>query len=161
MDTELVVLYFESSETASGALDAVRGLEAQGFLELDEAAIMTRDEQGWVTAKGADPGAVPRAASFGGVVGLVVGGVMGLPVMGLLAGAGLATRKAAHADQLEELISSVGRDMTAGSAALVLSVARMNDLETVIDRLQGHREGLLRADVPEELRAEIDRHRPG
>ena len=159
MDTELVVLHFESPEATSRALDAIRGLEAEGFLELDDAAIMTRDEKGWVTAKGADSAAVPRAASFGGVVGLVVGGVMGLPVLGLLGGAGLATKRAAQARQLEELISTVGQEMTAGAGALVLSVVAMNDIETVLDRLEGHREGFLRAEIPEALRAEIERHR--
>lgn len=159
MENEIVVLHFETVEAAERALDAVNGLDAQGFLDLDGAAVITKDPDGWVRARSADGGEVTRAASLGGVVGLVVGGVMGLPVLGLLAGAGASGAHAANTQDLETLMSTVGDEMTEGSAALVLSLNRISDLDTVLDRLDGYRSGFVRAEVPEALRAEIDLHR--
>ena len=157
MDNQLVVLYFESPDAAELALATLRTLEAEGFLQIDDCALLARDPQGWVTAKNADPGEVKSAAGLGGVLGLFVGGVIGLPVVGLLAGAGVAAKRTAHTDRLEQLISSVGHEMAQGSGVLALTLASVSDLDTVRDRLQLHRNGLVRADLPAELHEEIER----
>ncbi len=157
MDTELVVLSFESPDAAEHGLRTLRTLEAEGFIEIDECAILCRDAQGWVTAKHADHSELKRKAGFGGVIGLFVGGVIGLPVLGLLAGAGGAAKLTDHADQLEQLISSVGDDMERGSGVLALTVASLNDPATVTDRLQVDRDGLIKAQIPAKLRVEIER----
>lgn len=157
MDNQLVVLSFESLDAAQRGLATLQTLEAEGFLEIDECAILGRDEQGWVTANNAEPSEVKNAAGLGGVLGLFIGGVIGLPVLGLLAGAGAAAKHTAHTDHLEQLISSVGNEMAPGSAVLALTLASISDIETVRDRLQLHRDGLVRADVPAELSEEIAR----
>jgi uncharacterized membrane protein len=157
VDTELVVLSFESSDAAEHGLRTLRTLEAEGFLEIDDCAILSRDAQGYVTAKQTDHSELKRKAGFGGVIGLFVGGVIGLPVLGLLAGAGGAAQLKDHADQLEQLISSVGHDMERGSGVLALTVTSLNDPATVTDRLQVDRDGLIKAQIPAKLRAEIER----
>jgi uncharacterized membrane protein len=157
MDSELVVLYFESTTAAEHGLATLRSLEAEGFIDIDECAILGRDSEGWVTAKNADKHQVSRAAGFGGVLGLVVGGVVGLPVIGLLGGAGIAAKRKMDADRLEELISTVGEEMDRGSGVLALTINSIGDPEMVTSRLGVEREGLVRADVPATLRQEIDR----
>jgi uncharacterized membrane protein len=157
LDSELVVLYFESTDAAERGFATLQALDAEGFLEIDECVILGRDAQGWVTAKSADEGEVSRAAGFGSVLGLFVGGVIGLPVLGVLAGAGLAAKHKIDADRLEELISSVGQEMASGSGVLALSLASLSDPATVADRLEVDRDGLIRADIPAALREEIDR----
>ncbi len=157
MDSELVVLTFDSPGTAEHGLDTLRILESEGFIEIDDCALLSRDAQGWVTAKRADHDELRRKATFGGVIGLFVGGVIGLPVLGMLAGAGGATRLKDHADRLEELIASVGDDMERGSGVIALTVASLSDPATVTDRLEVHRDGLVNAKIPAALRAEIER----
>jgi uncharacterized membrane protein len=157
VDTELVVLTFDSPAAAERGLDTLQTLEAEGFLEIDDCAILCRDAQGWVTAKHADHSELTRKAGFGGVIGLFVGGVIGLPVLGLLAGAGGAAQLKDHADRLEQLISSVGHDMERGSGVLALTVASLSDPATVTDRLQVDRDGLVKAQIPARLRVEIER----
>lgn len=156
-DSELVVLYFESTEAAEHGLATLRSLQAEGFIDIDECAILGRDREGWVTAKNADPHQVSRAAGFGGVLGLVVGGVVGLPVIGLLGGAGIAAKRKLDSDRLEELIATIGEEMQRGSGVLALTVASIDDPEVVTDRLGVDRDGLVRAEVPASLREEIDR----
>ncbi len=158
MDSELVVLYFASVEAAERALGTVKSLEAEGFLHLDESAILGRDDEGWVTVKPTDANEPVRASALGGVVGLVAGGVIGLPVLGVLAGAGLAAKHTSHADQLEDLINTVGEKMDNGTGVLVLDVASLDDPEIVADRLGVHRDQLIRAEVPAALKAKIDEH---
>ena len=82
MDSELVVLYFESKDAAELGLATLRSLEAEGYIDIDQCAVLGRDSEGWVTAKNADKHEVSRAAGFGGVLGLVVGGVVVVVVGG-------------------------------------------------------------------------------
>lgn len=157
MDSELVILTFNSPQAAEQGLATLRTLEAEGFLEIDDCAMLSRDAEGWVTAKRAETGDLRRKATFGGVIGLFVGGVIGLPVLGVLAGAGGAARLKDHADRLEQLIDSVGHDMERGSGVLALTVTSLNDPAMVTDRLSVDRDGLVNAHVPAALRAEIER----
>ena len=161
MDHQLVVLTFDTTDDAERALAHLQALQAEGFIAIDECALLSRDDQGSVTARNADPGEVTGAAGYGGALGLLVGGVIGLPVLGLLAGAGTAVHHRTHADRLEQLISTVGTKMTDGSGVLAFTVASINDPETVVDRLQLQHNGLVRADIPAALQQEIDRRLQG
>jgi uncharacterized membrane protein len=157
MASELVVLYFESTDAAEHGLATLRSLEAEGFIDIDQCAILGRDAEGWVTAKNADRHQMSRAAGFGGALGLVVGGVVGLPVLGLLGGAGIAAKRKMDSDRLEEMISTIGEEMERGSGVLALSINSIGDPEMVTSRLGVERDGLVRAEVPATLREEIDR----
>lgn len=156
MDSTVVVLHYASTRDAEGALASIENLGAEGFVELEGAAIVTRDAEGWVTARPADE-ELPRESAMGGLLGLVVGGLMGLPVLGVLAGAGIAARRKVDADNLESLISTVGDRIGPGEAALVMRIPAVHDAGTVVDRLGAHRDHLVSAEVPAELRAEIER----
>ena len=157
MDSELVVLNFASVEAAERALETVLTLEAEGFLQLEQSAVLTRDAEGWVNVKPTDANEPVRKSAMGGAVGLVVGGLIGLPVVGVLAGAGIAAKKAAHAKQLEELIDTVGERMENGTSVLVLNVTSLEDPEIVAHRTEVFDDALLRSEVPEELAEQLDR----
>ncbi len=157
MDSELVVLHFASVEAAERALETIKTLDAEGFLRLGQSAILGRDAEGWVSVKPTDSGEPVRTSAMGGAVGLVVGGLIGIPVVGVLAGAGLAAQKASHAKQLEQLIDTVGARMERETGVLVLDIASLDDPEIVADRVDVHREALLRSEVPAELAEQLDR----
>lgn len=157
MDSELVILTFDSPEAAEQGLAMLHNLEAEGFIEIDDCAILSRDAEGWITAKRSEHDELRRKTTFGGVIGLFVGGVIGLPVLGLLAGAGGAVQLKDHADRLAQLIDSVGNDMERGSGVLAFTVTSLNDPATVADRLAVDRAGLVNAEIPAALRAEIER----
>jgi uncharacterized membrane protein len=156
MDSELVVLHFASVEAAEQALETVKTLEAEGFLQLEQSAILGRDAEGWVNVKPTDANEPVRKSAMGGALGLVVGGLIGLPVVGVLAGAGIAAKKASHAKQLEELIDTVGEKMENNTGVLVLNVTSLDDPEIVADRVDVHRDELLRSEVPAELAVQLD-----
>ena len=156
-NSELVMLHYASPDDAERAFRTIQSLSEEGFVELAEAALVTRDVDGRVTARQADHQKVPRTSALGGLAGLVVGGLMGVPVLGVLAGAGLAAKKSLQAKQLERLISTVGNQMKSGQAVLVLAIPAVHDAEVVLERLGSAHVDLVRADIPDELRAEIER----
>ncbi len=156
VDTSIVVLHYASREEAQLVLGTIQTLAAEGSVELSEAALVTRDADGWVTARPAGTD-LPRESAMGGVLGLVVGGLIGLPVLGVLAGAGIAAKKALHAEHLENLIFSVGERIGPDEVALVLTIPAVHDAETVIDRLGANPADLISAEIPADLRAEIER----
>lgn len=157
MDGDLVVLHFGSVEAAERALETVTTLDAEGFLQLEQSAVLTRDEKGWVNLRPTDPDAPVRKSAMGGAVGLVVGGLIGLPVVGVVAGAGIAAKRASHAKQLEELIDTVGARMENGTSVLVMHVTSLEDPEIVADRVEVHRDALLRSELPTDLAEQLDR----
>ena len=156
MDSELVVLHFASVEAAERALETVKTLEAEGFLQLEQSAILGRDDEGWVNVKPTDANEPVRKSAMGGAVGLVVGGLIGLPVVGVLAGAGIAAKKASHAKQLAHHIDTVGAKMENNTGVLVLDVASLDDPEIVADRVDVHRDALVRSEIPAELAEQLD-----
>ena len=156
MDSEIVILHFESSTDAEQAMGTISTLEAEGFLRLDQAAIATRREDGSVSVKPVDRSGLGKKAVLGGVLGAIAGALVGLPVLGAAAGAGVAGKKALGSEHLDELLDTVGRSMTSGTAVLALTVASLSDVESVTDRLEIHRDKLIRAEIPASLRAQLD-----
>jgi uncharacterized membrane protein len=156
MDTEVVFLHFNSIAAAESAMDTITTLTAEGFLELDQAAIVSRGDDGWVSVEPAGRSGLVGKTTLGGVLGAIVGGLIGLPAAGAVVGAGAAAKKSLGNEQFDELMDAVGRDMTPGTAVLALTVAELNDPESVADRLELHRDGLVRAEIPESLRAQLD-----
>jgi len=95
-DLSLIVLTTNSKDGAAQALDAVKGLDRDGWIELMDYALVRKDEKGHVTARDrgeefAEKVAAVTAGVGGGVLGAVAGGPVGATAgvaAGALAGAG-------------------------------------------------------------------------
>ena len=155
MDSELAFLHFDSIEAAERAMATIGTLAAEGFVVLGDAAIISRSDDGWVSVKPVGRTDAATSTGLGGVLGLIAGGLLGLPVLGAVAGAGIASKKSRDDDHLGELVSTVGRDMAPGTAVLALTVAELTDPEMVTDRLQVHRDRLIRVEIPAQLRERL------
>ncbi|MDH4119638.1 MAG: DUF1269 domain-containing protein [Acidimicrobiia bacterium] len=156
MGHEVVFLHYETSSAAERAMATIHMLVAEGFLELDEAAIITRSDDGWVSVKPIGRSDLATKATLGGVLGVIAGALIGLPVIGAVAGAGAAAKQSSGNDQFDELMDAAGREMAAGTAVLALTVAGLTDPESVVARLEIHRDRLIRAEIPASLRAQLD-----
>lgn len=156
MDDEVVFLHFESIDVADRAMATIRTLEAEGFLDLDDAAIISRSEDGWVSVKPVGRTGLAGKAALGGVLGVIAGGLLGLPMLGAAVGSAAAAKKSLGNEQFDELMDTVGSNMAAGTAVLALSVAALSDPGSVADRLSVNRDGLIRAEVPASIRAQLD-----
>ena len=161
MKSELVVLHFDTAEAAQQTMASIRTLEAEGFLQLEEAALITRAEDGTASVTSLGGGDGKGRPAMGAVMGLVAGGIVGVPILGALAVGGVATKKLVEnkVRDLDTLLATVAKRVESGSTALALSVESLSDPEMVTDRLSIHRDEMTRVEIPAELRAEIDAHR--
>lgn len=161
MESELVLLHFENAAAAERTMSTIRSLDAEGFLDLEDAALISRASDGRIEVTSLNSGDGKTKPAVGAVIGLVAGGLVGLPILGALALGGAAAKKSVDTavKELDALLDEVGQRVDAGSAALALSVRSLPDPEMVVDRLSIFRDEMTRVEIPPELRAELDAHR--
>lgn len=161
MKSELVLIHFDTPAAAERTMSTIRTLEAEGFVELEDAALITRAPDGQVEVESLDPGDGKKRPAVGAVIGLVAGGLVGIPVLGALAVGGVVAKKSVDAavKELDALLADAGKRVDAGTAALALSVRSLPDPEMVTDRLSIHRDQMTQVEIPPELQAELDAHR--
>ena len=157
MDSQLVVLSFATAADAERAAADLQSLAAQGFLTVDDGALLTRGDDGTVTVKPLSLDDLAKGTGLGGLLGLVAGGVIGLPVLGLLTGAAAGASRSSPGERLEELMDTIGREMESGTAVLALDVSSVDDPDMVADRLAV--DAMTSIEIPAELRAHIDAQR--
>jgi len=88
----VLAITFDDAEQAEQVREALKGLEKQGQLSLDDAAVVTRDEKGKFHVKGQADRGVKVGAGAGAVIGLLLASIffpIGGIVLGALAGAGI------------------------------------------------------------------------
>ncbi len=157
MDSQLVVLSFATVADAERAVADLQSLDAQGFVSIDDGALLTRGDDGTVTVKPLSLDGVAKGTSIGGVLGLIAGGVIGLPVLGLLTGGAAGASHSIQSERLEELMSTIGREMESGTAVVALEVSAVDDPAVVADRLAV--DTMTSIEIPAELRAHIEAQR--
>lgn len=158
MDSQLVLFHFETVESAETTMSTIRSLEAEGFLELDDAALITRGSKGELTVTPQTSTGTTRTSAVGATIGLVAGTLLGLPVLGAIAGGGIGAKKSVTeaVKKLDGVLDGVGRRVESGSTVLALAVRALPDAETVVDRLSIHRDDMTQVEIPAELRQKIE-----
>ena len=109
-DVELIVAAFNDEEAARRALDELKMAQADGLIEIQDAAVLRKDHDGKLHIKETSDWGTGRGAAIGGVAGAAVGLIAGpallVPVaVGALIG-GLSAKwrdSGQRDDQLEKL----------------------------------------------------------
>ncbi len=127
MNTDLTIVTFDSPTGADTMLQTLKDMQDDNFIELLDAAIVTKDATGKVQLR--QPLAVPpgKGAAFGAVAGAIVGllGGPGGAIVGLLSGAvtGGATAAAWEADLPQDEIKAMAvDDLRPNQSALIVYV---------------------------------------
>jgi len=84
--SELIVLTFNDVEQAGEVLEALKKLEPDGLVNIEDAAVVVKDESGEIKVKNQMSSGVKGGAVLGGMLGLLLGLVF-FPVAGLVIGA--------------------------------------------------------------------------
>jgi len=131
--SELVVLGFDGTGTADEVLTKLRALQKQHLIDLEDACVVIRGEDGKVQIKQAI-NLTAVGATSGMSTGMLVGALAGLLVlnplagmaMGGLAGAGFGALSGSFADFgiNDDFIKSLGQSLANGSSALFVLVKR-------------------------------------
>lgn len=134
--TELVAITFDTPEEAISLRDALPGIQERHHVEFDDAAVVTRDDDGRVELH--QPVNIKTAHVLGGAAwGLVLGAVFLAPVAGAAvgAGAGLVTGSQTDVGLDNGFVRDFGEGLPRGGAALCFLIRR-DKAETLIAALE-------------------------
>lgn len=122
-DVELIVAAFNDEEAARQALDQLKMAQAEGRIEIQDAAVLRKDHDGKLHIKETSDWGTGRGAAIGGVAGAAVGLIAGpallVPVaVGALIG-GLSA-KWRDSGQRDDQLEKLGKDLKPGSSAIIV-----------------------------------------
>jgi uncharacterized membrane protein len=112
---------FEDMEQGPQVREALHGLEKGGNLNLDDAAVIVRDEAGKFHVKGQMDRGVKVGAVSGGAIGLLLASIffpIGGIVLGALAGAGIGSL--AHLGIDKKFVKDLEASMPNSSSAIII-----------------------------------------
>ena len=121
----VIAVTFEEDSNAYLALTALKELDTQHQLDLSEAAVVIRHEDGHIETKDEVGGAAVTGTATGGVIGLLVG-ILGGPFGILIGGAtGLLIGSLFDVDDdddTESVLSDISRSVQVGRTSLLAEV---------------------------------------
>lgn len=121
--SNLIVVTFDDPDEAGKVLETLRSVQREGYLSLDDSAVVVKDEEGKVHVKNETDRGVKIGAVGGGFLGLLLGSVF-FPIAGLLVGAlaGGLIGKSADLGVDQKFVKEVSEDIQPGTSALFFLV---------------------------------------
>jgi len=156
--SDLVCLAFKDVDGADHFLNELRAFEKEHILELEDACVVVRDDDGKIHLKqsvnlvaiGAS-----RGASFGMLMGTLVGILFMNPLAGLLGGGLYGAWRGALKGKLmdyglnDEFVKSLGSTIEPGSSAIFLLVGKAVE-DKIIPRLAQYEATVLKTSLSDE-----------
>lgn len=117
---KLMAISYPDQDRAQMAMASVDWLDYDKLLDVKAACWVSKENGELVVHQRGYPSAAKK--TLGGSLGLIVGGIFGLPVVGLAAGIALGGHKGKKDDHRidEAFISSVGSALDAGGSAIFI-----------------------------------------
>jgi len=117
--SELIVLTFDDMEQAGEALEALKKAGSSGYLKIDDAAVIVKDESGKIDVKNQTDTGTKWGAVGGGLIGLILASVF-FPLAGLAIGAigGALVGKSLNLGVDKKFVQDVTESLKPGSSAL-------------------------------------------
>lgn len=152
---ELIVLVFDDEAGALQARDKLLDIREQRLVQLADAAVAIRGEDGKLKVKQLT-NLVGTGASGGGFVGLLVGLLFAVPFLGLAIGAaaGIAHGLLSDYGVDDDFIKEVGNSIQPGTSALFLLAHKVN-LFAVLDELKPFSPQVLQTSLSDEDEAKL------
>jgi uncharacterized membrane protein len=156
--SDLVCIAYKDRETADKVLNELRQLEVEHLIDLEDACIVDRDDNGKVHLKQAVNLTAAGAASggvWGGLFGLLVGMLFLNPLLGWLgglavgAGAGALSGRLADYGIDDEFIKSLGSTIQPGTSALFVLVRKVTP-DKVLPEIQKYGGTVLKTSLSKE-----------
>lgn len=157
MAESFVVVTWDDMQRASEAMKKVERLGKEKTVEIIDAAVVVKDQDGEVKVKEATGATAKRGAVSGGLIGLVIGTVVGGPVVGLALGAagGALLGKKIEVGIPREKVDAVAEQMTNGSSAIFLhlTTGKQEFLEAAVRQSEGQ---VVEFDVTDEMSDHVE-----
>jgi uncharacterized membrane protein len=152
---ELVVLAFDNEDGAFQVRDKLLDYQKNRSLQLADAAVVVRREDGKVKVKQLNE--LVGSGAFGGAFwGLLVGLLFAVPLLGLAVGAAAGALVGSLTDYGvdDKFIKQVGSTIEPGHSALFLLIHKAT-LEGLLDRLKGYNPTVLQTSLSAEDEAKL------
>ena len=136
--SDLIVITYDKNQTGWDAFNELANLQKMQLLELEDAALATKDEKGKVKIKQTlENQATGSAAIWGGFWGLLIGLLFLAPIFWGLFGAlmGFIAGKAGDIGIDDKFIKQVGDSLEPGGAALFMLVIKATP-DKVLEQMQ-------------------------
>ena len=156
--SELICIAFKDCDTADHVLNELRAMEKEYILDLEDAAIVVRDNDSKVHVK-QSVNLIGTGAAQGGAFGALWGSLIGLLFMNPLAGFLVGTATGAGAGALSEALSdygiddtfieSLGSTISPGTSAIFLLVRKANE-DKVLPRISKYEGTILKTSLTNE-----------
>lgn len=163
--SELIAIAYPDKAAVERARENLRQGAREGLVEVEDAVVMLRDEDGKLEVREGSTG-VGGAALSGGISGGLIGYLLMAPLFGIAAGAvaGGAIWKSMFGDAgvAEDFVKELSENLEPGRAALIFLV-REFDPEKVLPRIQEHGHVIqtsLNAEVEAQLNAALESVEP-
>ncbi|MCB0199058.1 MAG: DUF1269 domain-containing protein [Anaerolineae bacterium] len=161
MSTTISIVIFKDEEEAKAAVKRMQKAEKDHMIEVEDAVLVSKDQNGKVHVKEYKDFTTRRGAITGGAIGIVVGAVLGGPVgaaiaAGVVGGvAGAFVGKAVDFGIPKDRIEYVGQSLDNGKAAVFgkIKTQHMDLLRSSIEQGPGE---LLEFEVTEDAEADMD-----
>jgi len=152
---ELIVLAFDNEDGALQMRDKLLDIREQRMLQLADAAVVVRRQDGKVKVKQLTE-LVGSGALGGAFWGVLIGLLLAAPWLGLAVGAiaGAAIGSLADYGVDDKFIKEVGNTIQPGQSALFLLI-HLADLEKLMPRLQEFHPTILQTTLSEEHEAKL------
>jgi len=158
--TYTLVLKYHAPDTAASVRATIHDLSKQGLVKLDDAAMVSRGEDGKLDVHNELDRGVKWGALIGGGVGLLLAGIL-FPVAGIVVGAAAGAAVGATTDMglSKNYVKEVGEALEPGQSALFM-IVREGNSDAVLSALRQHQGEVLQTTLPPgmdaNLRAGVD-----
>jgi uncharacterized membrane protein len=153
--SDLIAVAYPDKETAETVRSTLGQLMIERVLELEDAVVVTRDDNGKVKLHQA-----VRPAAAGAATGALWGGVIGLlflaPLFGMALGAAAGGASGAATDHgiNDQFMKDLGQKLHPGSAALIVLV-RKSTPEKVLPRIEQYGGDVMQTSLDDEAEARL------
>ena len=153
--SNLVVITFDEAEEAGKVRDALRSIEKQGLLSLDDSAVIVKDAEGNIHVKNQTDRGVKVGAIGGGLLGLLIGSIF-FPFAGLIGGAlvGAVVGKMVDLGVDQKFVHEVGAALKPDSSAIFVLVREANP-NAALAALKPYKGRVYHTSLPSETEQEL------
>jgi uncharacterized membrane protein len=152
--SELIVVAFDGLDEARRAMKAIRELEREDRVHLEDSAIIERDPDGTAHVRNEVSGTTETTALIGAILGGVVG--FAFPPAGIALGAvlGAAVGSLMRTGVESKFIDDLKGTLTPGRSALFL-VVEPEDIDALVAALRPFRGELIQTTLPSDAEQEL------
>jgi uncharacterized membrane protein len=152
-----VVITFDNAEAAGKVRETLRSAQKSDYLNLDDSAVIVKDEEGKIHVKNEMDRGVKVGAIGGGLLGLLLAGIF-FPVGGLLVGAALGglIGKSVDLGIDQKFVKEVADDLEPNSSAIFFIVREANP-DVAVAALKPYKGTVRHTSFPPEAEEELRR----